>query len=103
MVNNSKNGTLSVLLSGLAMVLLAVLLLLMTRGPAASEVVVYVWLGIFVAATASAFLGIVFGVMGLRKRDKKRAGVGLALGIIYTITVSILLSMFIHFLQSITD
>jgi hypothetical protein len=75
----------------------------MNRGPAASYAVVIMWLALFILATTCAVSGIVYGVIGLRKPGKVLAGVGLGAGIIYIITVSILLAMLIEFVRWVGD
>lgn len=98
------SSRLSVILSGIAFALLAILLLIMNRGPSASNaVVIIMWLAIFIIATICAISGIVLGVIGLRKPGKVLAVVGIAAGIVYIIAVSILLTMLIEFVRSVTD
>jgi len=94
---------LSAILSGVAFALLAVLLLIMNRGPAASNAVVIIWLALFILATVCAVCGIISGIIGLRKPGKVLAVVGMGAGIVYIITVSILIALLILFLRSVTD
>jgi hypothetical protein len=96
-------GRRSVIFALSAWALLALLILLMNRGPGASVVVIIVWLALFSTATLSAITGIIFGVIGRQKPGKKLAVAGLAAGIFYLVTVSCLLALFIEFLRSVTD
>ena len=97
------SGRLSIILSGSAFALSALLLLIMNKGPAASNVVVIMWLALFILATLSAIAGIVFGVIGLKKRGRVLAVIGLTAGIAYLITASILIALLIEFVRSVTD
>jgi hypothetical protein len=96
-------GRRSVIFTLSAWALLALLLLLMNRGPAASGAVVIIWLALFSTTTVSAITGIILGVIGLGKPGKKLAVAGLAAGIFYLVTVSCLLALFFEFLRSVTD
>lgn len=99
----NRSGRLSAVFSGIAFTILAVLLLLMNRGPAASDAVVIMWLVLFILATLCAIAGIVFGSIGLRRAGKLLAWMGLGAGIVYLISVSILLANLIEFIRSVTD
>jgi hypothetical protein len=96
-------GRRSLFFSLLAFVLLAILLLLMTGGPAASEAVIYLWFALFCLATASAITGLALGIIGMGKPGKRLAAAGLAAGVIYAVTVFYLLTLFFEFLRSVTD
>jgi hypothetical protein len=97
------SGRLSAILSGIAFALLAILLLIMNKGPSASNAVVIMWLALFISATLCAISGIVLGVLGLRKPGKLPAVIGLIVGLFFLITASILLAMLIEFIKSVGD
>jgi hypothetical protein len=96
-------GALSAILSGVALVLLAILLLAMRFGITGEGADVYIWYGIFIIASACDLAGIVLGIIGLRQPKTALAVVGVALGLLYVGIVSILIILLIEFIRSITD